>query len=268
MAIKRKDARFKLGDIDNLLHKVRGHSIGKVALEFFDTALNILYPPRCMLCDGLLTVDDWKRPVCCECSRDIPYIAAETCPVCGQPLEHLEGAACPRCKRQGFAFSKGYSAFRYTDIEASFKYFKFKGCKSYGRQFAALMHEYLRIKNIEMIARADIVTSVPMYPKRRRRRGYNQAEVLARELCWLCGREYTDLLVKIRDTAQQSAQSAVDRKGNVQDAFGVYSDADISGKTIVIIDDVFTTGATINECARVLLMNGAESVGFFTLAAA
>ena len=123
----------------------------------------------------------------------------------------------------------------------------------------------------EFIKKYDYIISVPLHKKRFRVRGYNQSELIAREVSKICEKTYCKgVLVKSKNIVAQSKLDKLDRIRNIKDAFEIENDAVeiVSGKKIAIFDDVFTTGATVNECAKVLKSAGASFVGIITLAKA
>ena len=117
------------------------------------------------------------------------------------------------------------------------------------------------------IKKYDIIIPVPISKKRYKQRGYNQSAILAKDLARELKAEYLEnILVKIKDNAAQSSLNQDEREANVQGAYKVVNKQKIFDKKILIIDDVFTTGATLNECSRVLKAAGAGNIGVFTIA--
>lgn len=126
-----------------------------------------------------------------------------------------------------------------------------------------------RVFTTDFINKYDVIISVPIHRKRMKQRGYNQSELIAKDVAWNCNKAYLKkvLLKKDNILAQSSMEDKLDRIKNIKDAFYVGQNIDlIKGKKVAIFDDVFTTGATVNECAKVLKKNGADSVGIFTIA--
>lgn len=182
-----------------------------------------------------------------------------------------EGAICPSCKRKLPLMIKGpmetgrpslphlYAAVVYLDkMPKAIGRFKFEGQYLLAEHFAGLVMErqgeYLKTAGI------DMVTCVPMHPKKERRRGYNQAELLARALAVRLKVPYTPLLKKEKDNKIQHNLNLKDRAENVRDAYRFIEKETAAGKRILLVDDIYTTGATMAECAKVLCRAGAKEV--------
>ncbi len=181
------------------------------------------------------------------------------CERCGK---HKRECMC----RHGIAYECAMSVYPYEEpIKERFWAFKFRGKVGYGVYFGDRMTRLCEGAYGDSI---DIVVYVPMLPKKERERGYNQAEILAKHVAAGIGREVRGILVKQRDNPEQHKQADVlSRRANVRGLFELTRDAHlyIHGKNILLVDDVLTTGATLDECARVLLAGGALSVRCLTL---
>jgi len=182
--------------------------------------------------------------------EELFFPEADRCPICGK-----EGGFCETCRdalreqRAG-----GDSAFYYGSIVKDMIHrLKFGDQPYLAKIMAELMDEELELSG-------ELITCVPLHKKRRRQRGYNQSEDIAREISHITGIPFRNLLRRIRNTSPQSLlKKRTDRLNNIRDAF-VPLDRDVSGKHILLVDDVITTGATIGECRRILLEAGAASV--------
>ena len=205
--------------------------------------LDLLYPPRCVLCHGFLP--DSREPVCNGCASG--FMGRE-----------------PRC-RQGKHYSRCLAPFSYTEpVRGSIHRYKFGDCRFYAGFYADSMAAVLCQ---EPHFAADLVTWVPVSKKRRRRRGYDQAELLAKALAKRLEVPAVSCLVKLRDNpAQSGIRDRDERKKNVSGVYAPNPAADIAGKSILLVDDVITTGATVEECSKVLRKSGAS--GVFCAAAA
>lgn len=209
--------------------------------RFFSTLLDLLYPPKCPFC-GKLTEKDGD--ICPDCLRTLPFTT------------HA-GAA-----QKGEFFDVCLSPLYYEDkARQSLLRYKFGGKTSYCKVYARLMAETVRD---HLSGTWDAVTWVPVNRRRRRTRGYDQAELLARELSRELGIPCRRTLIKVRRNAVQSSISEPSRRrANVS---GVYRAAEEQhGHRLLLADDVITTGATLAECSRMLLMAGAEEVDCVTL---
>ena len=194
-----------------------------------------------------------------------------TCAVsdCGRPSDRSGSYICSRC----YATLPWYdefakSAFGYlSPIVELINSYKFKGATYLTEDFAEAMELSFRKKHD--VAPVDVVVPVPLHPNRFAERGYNQSALLAAAFAWRIGRRYDETaLVKILDTEHQSRSSGDERRTNLKGAFRVVRPEHVRGRTIVLVDDVMTTGATVDECSAALLAGGACRVIAFTLAKA
>ena len=196
------------------------------------------------------------------------------CVLCHCLLEPQEPRLCPRCAaavpepisgaRRGSYYQRWVSALWYVDaVRSSFGRYKFGGCSFYAREYGPLL-----AKAIETRLGTDygLLTFVPINGLRRRRRGYDQSQLLAEQAAARLGLQLCSTLKKRRRKPQSKALNAAERRKNVQNAFWVWNPAAVQGKRVLLIDDVLTTGATVSEAARVLLAAGAKSVDVATLA--
>lgn len=137
-----------------------------------------------------------------------------------------------------------------------------------GKDLARLAYSGLRTKR-ELFEGLEIVVSVPLHPKKKRQRGFNQAEIVAHEIARLSEIAFVkDALVKKKDTPPQTSLVAEERKRNVRGAFNLKKREEIEGKIVLLVDDVYTTGSTLRECSKVLLKGGVLEVRALTLAQA
>ena len=185
-----------------------------------------------------------------ELLLDLIYPDAGSCPFCKR---ECTGGVCDACMQELKALELcGEAAYRYEGIvKSTVQRYKFGGKKYLYKDIARLT---LRILPEDY----DVITNVPIHKKRRAKRGYDQAELLARELSRLSGIPYEPLLVKVRHTQAQSTLDAHDRAQNIKGAFSAKESA--KGRRILLVDDVITTGATMSECEAELLGQGAAVV--------
>lgn len=194
-----------------------------------------------------------------------------TCAVrdCGRKVEAEDGYICSRC----YAALPWYdefakSAFAYLEpISELINQYKFFGATYLTGDFAAALEKSFRKKHDA--ASVDVVIPVPLHPNRLRERGYNQAGLIAADFAKRIGRVYDDAsLVRLRDTEHQSRSSGDERRKNLKGAFRVVDPSFVRGRTVVLVDDVMTTGSTLDECTAALVAGGAHRVVQFVLAKA
>lgn len=205
--------------------------------------LELLFPRRCPFCRKLLK--DSEEHLCEECRKALPWAGSG-------------------CRSHGSFYSVCVSPLRYEGkAREALLRFKFSGKRSYARCFGHLMADCLRT---HPAGQADVITYVPLHFLRLRKRGYCQTKLLAEELSRELQIPSCRLLRKKRHTKVQSRlYGEAARKANVSGAFSMKKHAEIEGKTVLLVDDVVTTGATLAECSRVLLTAGAERVVCATL---
>ena len=205
--------------------------------RFLERVLDLLYPPKCIFCHRLLQPGEVE--ICNRCRLKLP--------ICDVPPE-------------GGPFLSGCTAVFYYEepVRASMLRFKFGGnahyAEAYGKFLALAAQTDLPVEKI------DAVTWVPVSKQRRRKRGYDQARLVAETVAGVLGKPLESTLVKIRDNRPQSSlEDPAARKANVLGAYRP-ARADLTGKTFLLIDDIYTTGATLGEAARVLLTAGAAAI--------
>ena len=228
--------------------------------------LNVLYPPRCALCEASLEHDrqDEHRFVCAGCLARIERITSPWCGVCGGPLTHDEHDLCARCAHQQIPFALARSFGPYEgELARLIQLLKYHGERALAQDLAALLMETLTGEGLE--GEIAGITFVPMSPKRARARGFNQAELLARHLGRRIGVPVFPALRKTRETPPQEALSRPERLLSLVGAFAPQGRPARCG-SVLLVDDVYTTGATVVECSRALKAAGYERVFVVTLA--
>lgn len=205
----------------------------------FSWLLDLLFPPKCPFCRRLL--DSGKGLLCPKCQRDLPWTEGMQ----GEKtVEFLDSCVAP-------LWYKG-------DVRHSHHRYKFSGVRAYAGTYGLLMSQCATDR---LDGNFDVVCWSPLSRKRLRRRGYDQSELLAREVAKQLDLPVEPLLDKIRDTPPQSGQTdAAARRANVLGAYRMKPDKLAAGKRVLLVDDVVTTGATLSECARVLRTAGAARV--------
>ncbi len=234
-------------------------AVVKRAFKAFDGAL---YPLDCT-CDacGNELVEDTRYRLCSECMASLPFVKGHICLNCGVPLKD-ESDYCNRCQNQKSAFLKNRSPLVY-DGEVKRLIYKLKFAKKtyVAQTLGALMAD----KFLECGMNSEIIVFVPMTASEEKKRGYNQAELLANEVGKRLDIPVLPALAKIKSTSEQKELKGKDRALNLEGAFACIFEQ-VNGRKILLIDDIFTTGATANECAKVLLKAKAREVCVLTAA--
>jgi ComF family protein len=239
-----------------------------------DGLLSVVVAPRCAACGAPLDAPS-AGPVCAVCWDAVELISSPLCDVCGDPLPgwrniSRELCICARCRRGGRSVSHSRAAGPYDgSLRAIIHAFKYEGRRSLAAGLAALM----RAQGRDVLAGADCAVPVPLHWRRRRARGFNQAADLASHL----GLPVWDVLRRVRGTRPQVDLPAAQRHRNVRGAFAVAGmrwrphrrlaiRRAVRDRTVLLVDDVSTTGATLAACARVLRAAGAREVRALTVA--
>jgi len=230
----------------------------------------LLYPPHCAVCRRPLDEHE-DRYLCRECIAAIEFVCEPACRKCGHELGPYtaEGARCAHCRNTPLRFDRAVAAAHHTgparDLVLAFK---FAAQKQNAYPLSKLLAA--RLGDSGLLDRVEFIVPVPLHTSRLRERGFNQSELLAHELGDQLGlRVVTGNLRRVVNTRPQTRQmSSATRRANVKGAFAVKSSAAFAGKSLLLVDDVLTTGATAGECARSLYRAGAAAVGVLTVARA
>jgi len=236
--------------------------------EFWQALRDILFPERCLGC-GTGLKGCQVISFCQTCLQGVRLIQEPFCTTCGKPFGQAAGEShlCGYCLKNRWNFIQARAVVRYqAPITEAVKIFKYNG-KMYGLEtFAALTRQHYLNHPMQ---EPDLILPVPLHPKRLRKRGFNQALVLSRKLFPESKKRIDPhVLERHQWTRPQTGLSGAERRGNVKNVFRVKNPEKIKNKKILLVDDVFTTGATVNECARILLRSKASEVNVFTFARA
>lgn len=210
---------------------------------------DLVAPNRCPACSRLIP---WNKLMCDKCRDKLPVISGELCSVCGKR---------PCTDHAKLRFENCVCLFYYTDLCVNAIYsLKYSGGINFAEYSAQLLKTEL--KSHGLAQKIDLVTSVPMSKRKKRKRGYNQSEMIAKYLSRGLGKPLdTGLLVHSDSLTDQHKLAKKQRAQNAQDSlYPSRNGADIKGKTVLLCDDVYTTGATMNACASCLKRLGAKSV--------
>ncbi|NMP37821.1 MAG: ComF family protein [Clostridiales bacterium] len=218
--------------------------------------LSIIFPKRCRFCGEVI---DYRFEVCSDCAQNTGAVLPPVCLLCGE-----NEAECT-CRKHKNAYKAVISPYYYTGAaEKAVRRLKFRGKFHVGETLAEDMAQVVKREYADIVF--DFLTCVPMSRKELAGRGYEQNEYICKPLSEYTGIPFEKLLDKLYDTPAQHTLKAGERAGNVLGVFAVKAGCDIQGKTVLLCDDVRTTGATLNECARTLLVGGARDVYCVTAA--
>ncbi len=233
-------------------------------LTVLRTAEDLVYPRRCPVCDK--PVRPFGALICPECQAGLPKIRGHrTCRKCGRILPPYEYNYCGDCRRTRHRFERGCAVFPYRGVSGSIYRFKYEGRAEYAAFFGRCMAERIREEFPAVSSGNWILVPVPCSREKLRKRGYNQAALLAREAASALGLpEREDVLVRVRDTKPMRNMSASARVRNLENAFIAYTN-DVKLLSIMLVDDIYTTGATVDACAAALYQAGAAAVCFAAL---
>lgn len=224
---------------------------------FIKGLLDLVFPPRCWIC-GTLT----EELVCLDCLELICFIEPPLCSHCGKPT-YLETDSCRECWNKGFQFSVARSLGVFNGVlRDAVHQFKYQNGRKLASFFTCLMTE----KISSDFWACDQLTFVPLCREKEWERGYNQARLLAENIGRAIERPCHSTLRLIKQTKDQSKLPPDERRKNVREAFSITDGRSVKNKTVILVDDVFTTGATVNECAKVLIKGGAAEVKVATIA--
>jgi len=236
----------------------------KVVSGFSD----ILFPPQCIGCGAVLTTGD-EHPFCPDCFSTLHFIRSPLCTSCGLPFtETGENHLCEECALSNppFSMARALGSYEKTLLDV-IHLFKYHGRVSIGEALGKMMAT-ARYDSLEPSDYSTIMP-VPLHPKKLREREFNQSLILAKEI----SKRFSVPLdfMALRRTIPTEAQVTLSqrkRAANVKGAFAVTERGRIEGRKILLVDDVYTTGSTVKECAATLMKNGAQEVAVLTLARA
>lgn len=235
-------------------------NFNKIA-AFGKYGMQLLFPLRCPVCDEIVT--PFGEKICPGCMEKLRLLTSPYCMKCGKKLQ-AEGEMCDDCKRIRHTFVRGRALYEYESAKAPIYRMKYAGRQEYARFFGEEMAYYLGkfIREVE----PDALIPVPLHPKRYNRRGYNQAALLARAI----GEELSipvkeKYLLRVKDTAPLKMLNPAERQNNLKRAFNI-NENDVKLKKVIMVDDIYTTGSTMDEAARTLREGGVERVYFVALA--
>jgi ComF family protein len=243
-----------------------------------ESLFSILFPSECRICaQPLLNIS--RLPVCPGCLQEIHPVQGKVCSICGERVlsSYAERDAdglmrCPVCRRVDRPFRRAVSYGSYDGgVRELIHLLKYNGVRPAAGVLGRMLVEALAAIEPWFEEASVLVTPVPLYKGKRQQRGFNQSELIVRAAMKVHPRRErlalaTDLLLRMRDTHSQIGLTGHQRRENLRGAFAVASAREVIGREVLLVDDVYTTGTTVSECARVLRKAGAAQVWVATVA--
>ena len=233
---------------------------GLIIKKGVEAVINLVFPRRCPVCDRPA---GYGRLICPGCIGKLKVVKGAVCCKCGKPLVDESAELCSGCRGTKHQYKEGRSLYEYKSVNRSIYRFKYSGRSEYGDYFGKAMAHYLgkTIKEWD----PDIIVPVPLHEKKLRKRGFNQSAVLAKSLSKELGIPYSDRLIKrVRNTVPMKELDARKRQINLKNAFIVGS-YDVKLRKVVIVDDIYTTGSTVDAMAVAFSRAGVSDVYFVAL---
>jgi len=232
-------------------------------VELIKKLLNLLYLRTCVICDKALKIYYDFLDICEKCVKDIKYVTEPICKKCGKQIYEMDKEYCHDCGVKKHYFEQGRTLFQYEYINKSVYKFKYHNHRLYGEFYGKEMSK--RYEELIKEWKIDAIIPVPIHKKRLKKRGFNQAEIIARELSKnLLIPMNPYILERVKNTIPQKKLNDLLRKKNIEKAFKITKDI-VKYKYVILVDDIYTTGATLDECARILIKAGVLKVYFITV---
>lgn len=234
----------------------------KYLKNFGNLCVDLIFPRRCPVCDN--PVKPFGKLICDSCIPKVKYVGKNKCLKCGKPVEDEIIEYCGDCMRIKHIYDRGFSVFEYASIADSIYRFKYRNRREYAAFYGECMAA--RIGTILLSLGVEAIVPVPIHRSKQRSRGYNQAKLLADELSKRINIPVRDdLIIRSKKTIPLKELAPNERKNNIKGAFKLACN-DVKLTTIVIIDDIYTTGATIDAVSAVFRAAGVKSVFALSLA--
>ena len=233
--------------------------------KFVRALLDFLFPQKCLVCK-----EEKPEPLCSDCVSRIRYISPPFCKICGKPEDkYFVGELCRDCAPARKPFHRARSLGMYEGaLKTAIHKLKFKRKRSLGPIFGKLIIDYLKEIDIDL-SEVDLIHSVPLSERRMKSRGYNQVDLFSEAVSTYFKIPLErEVLVRKKETKQQFDLPRELRFKNVRGAFKIKDANKIKDKTILLLDDIYTTGSTVFECSKALREAGAKKVYVLTLSRA
>lgn len=217
--------------------------------------IDILFPPKCAFCGTLLEA---KSPVCGLCMETLPFSEGKTCKICSRPLGEFSYDVCSSCHNKKKYFSYSFVPLIYEgSARKTVIDLKHNNHPYYAKALAFLIAD--KILSSPEFCKFDYVTCIPQNSVSKRKRGYNQSELIAKELSHLLKIPFIKTLKRSNEGARQATLNAKERHENVRQCYSC-DDKTFDGGTVLLTDDVYTTGETANYCSKLLRDMGFDKV--------
>ena len=242
--------------------KSNKYKTSKMIKKIFGRLSCLIYPPVCPLCEEVLK--SGKTRICSRCQAKLTYLTEPTCLRCGKEIEDVEKEYCEDCEKKPKSFVKGFPAMRYKEpVKRSIVNFKYHNKKSYADSFA---YEIIKAHGRDIVDVApEVLIPVPVHKKKLEKRGYNQAEVLAKRLgACLDIPVDSNVLKRTVNTTPQKLLDNEERQKNLERAF-ISDKKQVQYNKVMLVDDIYTTGSTIEACTRALKAAGVKEVYYTSI---
>ena len=235
-------------------------------MKIFSKIFNSLFPEKikCIVCGEELNNDN-TNCICPVCLKTLPFINGNKCIRCSMPLSEGYDKVCFNCKAHNYSFTEVKSVFAYEgNIRNVIYKYKYEKAKYLGKYLSKFLVPVYAQTDWQI----DFVIAVPLHKNREKNRGYNQSKIMAETFCEITKLPELNIIKRIVDTPSQTLLSHEERTKNLKDAFEIDKDKKnlIKDKNVLVIDDVYTTGATMQEITKLLQKNGAKNIYGLTLA--
>lgn len=234
--------------------------------EYANAFLDLIYPSKtiCYMCNGTLEKDA-KYSLCYNCYTELPFIPEHHCIKCSTSLRMIEdGPTCEQCTNSHYYFDRAISVVKYEkDVKKLIYRFKYSDHTYLATTIGAMMTYKLKHEGIKV----DLIIPVPLYKGKERERGFNQATLLCKYIAKETNISLNiDTMTRVKNTKVMHNLTKRERLKNVENAFKIVNKEVVVNKDILLIDDIFTTGSTVNACSKELINCGAKSVTVLTFA--
>ena len=234
-----------------------------IFINYLNPIIDLIFPKICLGCNCKLGKQ--QTFLCAECETPLEFLTGNICEICGSIKEINH---CKTCETNTFSFDKACSVFHFNQIVQNLIHeLKYSEMTKIAKYLGGFAGEYLR--KFEPFKNVDIIAPVPLHKVKKRARGFNQAEFLTKEIAEKMNWQHIpNLILRKKFTKTQTKLKRNQRQINVSDAFVLNSKFDVAQKNILIVDDVFTTGSTVNAISKLLKNNAVSKIYVLTIARA